>query len=439
MPQLQQIPRVNVGLIGLGTVGSGVARVLLEKRHVLEERVGTRIVLKRICDRNPRRNTLRVPPGLLTTDPKNILRDPAIHVVVELIGGLQPAKSLILEAMKRGKHVVTANKALLAEHGYELFAAADRYGVDLYFEASVGGGIPIIKAVREGLIANNLNTILGIVNGTSNYVLTQMRAKQVSFHEALSEAKRHGYAERNPSLDIEGHDAAHKLAILAWLGFGTRVPLAKIHTEGISHVSLADMQYADELGYCIKPLAIAKQADHQLEVRVHPTLLAKSHLLANVNGVYNAIYVHGDLIGAELFYGRGAGQNPAASAVLADIADVARNSALGIAKRVPAYCPHRGGLPLKRMDDIESRYYMRFRVIDKPGVLGHIANILGRHRISIASVSQKERNTARIVPVVMMTHEAKEANLRKALAAIDRMPVVKSPTVAIRTEAPRGK
>ena len=432
--------QVNVGLIGCGTVGTGVARALLEKAHLLEQRVGARLHLARICEKNPKRTrALRVPAACLTTDVHAILRDPAIHIVVELIGGIQPAKTYILEAMRRGKHVVTANKALLAEEGHELFAAADRYGTDLYFEASVGGGIPIIKAMREGLIANDLNTILGIVNGTSNYILTQMREQQLSFHESLLQAKQHGYAERNPSLDIQGHDAAHKLAILTLLGFGVRVPLSAIHTEGISQVTLADIQYADELGYCIKPLALAKQVDHELEVRVHPTLLAKSHLLANVNSVYNAIYVHGDLVGAQLFYGRGAGQSPAASAVLSDIADVARNVAAGTARRIPLHSSTHRALKLRRIDDVETRYYLRFLVIDRPGVLARIAGILGRYRISIASVHQKERRAARIVPVVMMTHEAREANVRRALQAIDRLSVVKSKTVAIRTEAPRGK
>ena len=429
---------VNVGLIGLGTVGFGVARALQERAHLLEERIGTRLVLKRVCDRDSKRaKLLHIPAARFTTDAKVILRDPDIHIVVELIGGIDPAKTFILEALKAGKHVVTANKALLAEKGSELFAAADRYGADLYFEASVGGGIPIIKALREGLIANHFDAILGIVNGTSNYILTQMREKQISFHDALLEAKQHGYAERDPSLDIDGHDAAHKLAILAWLGFGARVPLSAIQTDGISHISLADIQYADEMGYCIKPLAIAKQADRKLELRVHPTLLAKSHLLANVNGVYNAIYVHGDLVGAELFYGRGAGQNATSSAVVADLADVARNVMHGIAKRVPAYCPTRSPLRLRKLDEIETRYYLRFMVIDKPGVLATIASILGRHHISIATVHQKERRAAKIVPVVMMTHEAREADLRKALDVISRLAVIKAKTVAIRTEAPR--
>jgi homoserine dehydrogenase len=431
---------VKIGLIGLGTVGSGVARALIDKGRLLERRIGSRLVLKRACDRNLKcGRALRLPPTVLTTDARAILRDPDIQVVVELIGGIEPARTLLLEAIRRGKHVVTANKALLAHHGHELFTAADRAGVDVYFEASVGGGIPIIKALREGLIANELNAILGIVNGTSNYILTKMRDKRLSFHEALAEAKAHGYAERNPALDIDGHDAAHKLAILTLLGFGARVSLAQIHTEGISQVSLADIQYADELGYCVKPLVIAKQAGGKLEVRVHPALLSKSHLLANVNGVYNAIYVHGDLVGAELFYGRGAGQHPTASAVISDLADVARNIRHAVAKRVPTYAPRHRPLTVLKMDRIETRYYMRFTVIDRPGVLATIASILGRCHISIASVHQKERRAARVVPVVIMTHDAREADVRHALSTIDRLRVVKSKTVAIRTEAPRGK
>lgn len=433
--------KIYVGLLGFGTVGVGVARALLEKGRLLEERVGARLVLRRVCDRDFRRaRGLRLPPGLATTDPSRILRDPDIQIVVELIGGLEPARTVILEALRRGKHVVTANKALLADSGDVLFAAAARAGSDLYFEASVGGGIPIIKALREGLVANQVDTILGIVNGTSNYVLTQMREKRLSFHEALLEAKHHGYAERNPSLDIDGHDAAHKLAILTLLGFGKLVRLRNMHIEGISKISQADIQYADELGYCIKPLAIAKRVDHELDVRVHPTLLDKTHLLANVNGVYNAIYVHGDMVGATLFYGRGAGQNPAASSVVSDIVDVARNLVSGTVQRIPLGGQrHHGIRRLRPADRIEGRYYMRFLVTDKPGVLARIAGILGRYHISIASVHQKERRTARIVPVVMMTHEAREADVRRALHVIDRLGIVKQPTVAIRTEAPRAQ
>jgi len=433
--------KVNIGLIGFGTVGAGVARTLLTRGHFLEQNVGVRLVLRRVCDQDFRRSRgFRLPAGLTTSDPHKILRDPEIQIVVELIGGLEPAKGLILEALRRGKHVVTANKALLAHAGRELFAAAARSKADLYFEASVGGGIPIIKALREGLIANELDTILGIVNGTSNYILTQMREKDLSFHEALLEAKHHGYAERKSTLDIDGYDASHKLAILTLLGFGIPVGPSDIHVEGISKISQADIRYADELGYCIKPLAIAKQVDHELEVRVHPTLLAKTHLLANVNGVYNAIYVHGDLVGSALFYGRGAGQNPAASSVVADIADVARNITTGISQRIPllirkSHRIHR----LRRMGNIETRYYLRFMVTDKPGVLARIAGVLGRHHISIASVHQKERKAARNVPVVMMTHEAKESNVHQALQEIDRLGFVKQASIALRTEAPRAK
>lgn len=431
---------IRVGLIGFGTVGTGVARGLLQRSRILRHSAGSRIVLRRVCDQDFRRSRgLRLPAGLATTDPEKILRDPDIQIVVELIGGIEPAKTFIKEALRRGKHVVTANKALLAEAGQELFTEARKANAELGFEASVGGGIPILKALREGLLANHLDAILGIVNGTSNYILTQMREKSLSFHEALLEAKRHGYAERNPTLDISGTDAAHKLVILTLLGFGRQVRLSDIHIEGISALSNADIEYADELGYCIKPLAIAKEVDHELEVRVHPTLLAKSHLLANVNGVYNGIYVHGDLVGAQLFYGRGAGQNPTASAVLSDIADIARRLAQGMTRTFRIGYPNQRILRLRRMDAIESRYYMRFQVIDKPGVLARIAGVLGRHHISIASVHQKERRFARVVPVVMMTHDAKEANVRRALAAIDRMGVVKSHTVAIRTEAPRTK
>ena len=433
--------RINVGLIGFGTVGAGVARTLLQKGRFLEQTIGARVVLRRVCDKDFRRSRgFRLPSGLTTSDPTKILRDPEIQVVVELIGGQEPAKTFILEALSRGKHVVTANKALLAHAGRELFTAAARAKADLYFEASVGGGIPIIKALREGLIANELDAILGIVNGTSNYILTQTRDKGLSFHEALWEAKRHGYAERNPSLDIDGYDASHKLAILTLLGFGVQVRQSDIHVEGISKISQADIRYADELGYCIKPLAIAKQVDHELEVRVHPALLAKTHLLANVSGVYNAIYVHGDLVGSSLFYGRGAGQSPAASSVIADIADVARNIASGARQRIPlaakkSHRIHR----LRRMGNIETRYYLRFMVTDKPGVLARLAGVLGRHHISIASVHQKERKAARNVPVVMMTHEARESHVRTALQEIDRLGFVRQPSIAIRTEAPRAK
>ncbi len=432
---------IHVGLLGLGTVGTGVARVLLEKSRLLEQRIGARVILHRVCDRDLRRSRgFRLPAGLSTTDPYKLIQDPQIKIFVELIGGIEPARTFILEALRQGKHVVTANKALLAHAGHELFDVATQAGADLYFEASVGGGIPIIKVLREGLIANDFDTILGIVNGTSNYLLTRMREAGISFHEALAEAKRHGYAERDPSLDIDGHDASHKLAILALLGFGIQARPSDIHIEGLRTISQADIQYAEELGYCVKPLAIAKQVNHELELRVHPTLLAKTHLLANVNGVYNAIYIHGDMVGSMLFYGRGAGQNPTAAAVVSDIADVARHLSRGVSSLIPLHRrqSHRI-LRLRRMGDIETRYYLRFMVTDRPGVLARLAGVLGRHQISIASVHQKERRAARIVPVVMMSHEAKESHVHQALRVIDHLEFVKQRTVAIRTEAPRAK
>lgn len=426
---------INVGVIGFGTVGEGVVRALLGKPQFLEKRIGARLVLKAVCDRDlSRKREVRIDKDILTGDVNKILHSPDIQIVVELIGGVSPAKEFILEAFRRGKHVVTANKALLAECGKEIFEAAKRANVDLYFEASVGGGIPIIKALRESLCANHIDTMLGIVNGTSNYILSAMSEGNLSFNQALAEAKKKGYAERNPALDIEGFDSAHKLAILTLLGFGKSVSLSDIYVEGIENISLSDIRYAQDLGYVIKLLAIAKNIDGSLEVRVQPTLLSREHLLSNVKGVYNAIYVHSDLAGGTLFYGRGAGGRPAASSVLGDIIDVARNIKNDSINRVPVYVEDASIRNLRAFSEIESRYYLRLCVIDKPGCLAMIARILGRHGISIASVVQKERKQAKIVPVVMMLHDAKERNVRQALEQINRLSAIKKKTVAIRVE-----
>jgi len=428
--------KINVGLIGFGNVGVGVARALLQKSAQIERQVGARVVLKAICDNDLRRKRqgFKVNRKLLTADVNKVLGNPDIDIVVELIGGIHPAKEFVLKAIKCGQHVVTANKALITEHGEEIFDAAKKAGVDIFYEASVGGGIPIIKALREGLIANDIDTILGIVNGTSNYILSSMAEEGLSFSDALAEAKKKGYAERNPALDIEGYDSAHKLAILTLLGFGKAVKVEDIYIEGILDISQNDIRYADEFGYAIKLLAIAKKRDNQIEVRVHPTLLSKEHLLANVNGVYNAIYLHGDMVGGTLFYGRGAGQSPAASSVVGDIIDLARNLRFNSIGRVPIYMKNKSIKKIKKIDDIEASYYIRISCIDKPGVLARVAGILGRHKISIASVGQKERRKARIVPVVMMTHEAKEKNMRQALEEIDRIAAIRRKTVAIRVE-----
>lgn len=427
--------KINVGIIGFGTVGEGVVRTLLNKPQFLEKKTGVRLILKAVCDKDLSRSRgLKINKTILTADARKILEDPEINIVVELIGGIHPAREFILEAFKRNKHVVTANKALLAEYGEEIFQAAKKTGVDLYFEASVGGGIPIIKALRESLGANDIDTLLGIVNGTSNYILSSMSDEGLSFAQALQEAKRKGYAERNPALDIKGFDSAHKLKILTLLAFGRNVSLDDIYVEGIEDISLSDIRYAQGFGYVIKLLAIAKNVNNQLEARVHPTLLSKEHLLSNVSSVYNAIYVHGDLCGGVLFYGRGAGSRPAASSVVSDIIDVARNIKNNSVNRVPLYVPDKTIKRIRNIDEIESRYYLRLSVIDKPGGLANIANILGRHNISIASVAQKERRQAKIVPVVMMLHDAKEKNIRLALSQIDKLNVIKRKTVAIRVE-----
>jgi homoserine dehydrogenase len=429
------LDKINVGVIGFGSVGQGVVRTLLTKPHFLQERIGARLALKVVCDRDiKRKREISLSRDILTSDVNKILHSPDIQIVVELIGGIHPAKEFILEALRRGKHVVTANKALLAECGMEIFDAARKANADLYFEASVGGGIPIIKALRESLGANHIDTLLGIVNGTSNYILSSMSEDRLSFNQALAEAKKKGYAERDPSLDIKGFDSAHKLAILTLLGLGKSIGLRDIYVEGIEDISLNDIRYAEDLGYVIKLLAIAKNVEGQLEVRVHPTLLSAEHLLSNVRGVYNAIYVHGDLAGGTLFYGRGAGSRPAASSVVSDIIDVARNITYNSTNRVPLYVEDKTIKRLRSIEEIESRYYLRLSVIDKPGCFAKIAAILGSHGISIASVVQKERRQAKIVPVVMMLHEAKEKNMRLALTQIDRLSIIKKKTIAIRVE-----
>lgn len=428
--------KVNVGLIGFGTVGTGVVKTLIEKRLFLASKIGTQITIKQICDKDtssPR--AVKVEKKFLTTDPNKILRDPDIQIVVELIGGIHPAKEYIIKALCAGKDVVTANKALLAQEGEEIFKVARENSRTVYFEASVGGGIPIIKSLREGLISNQIDSLFGIINGTSNFILSEMTHNDCDFNVALKTATSKGYAELNPSLDIEGTDSAHKLAILVLLAFGKIVRPKDIFTEGISSISLNDIRYAEELGYTIKLLAIAKRVDDELDVRVHPTLLPKEHLLSSVNGIFNAIYVRGDMVGEVLFYGQGAGQLPAASAVTSDIVDAVR----GIESRDKSVMsnlvfPSRIKR-LRKIDGIKSRYYIRFMAIDRPGVLAKISGILGTYHISIASVTQKEEVRARVVPIVMMTHEATEQNLRLAIEAIDTLAVVKGKTVAIRMEA----
>jgi homoserine dehydrogenase len=430
---------VTLGILGLGTVGSGVVKILQQNRDVLERRVGIPLHIKRIAVRNMQaKRAAEVEPGLLTTDPQQIVRDPEIDIVVELMGGIEPAMSLILEAAAHGKQVVTANKALLAEAWDEILAAVTRHGVDLGFEASVGGGIPIIRAIREGFVGNRIESIYGIVNGTSNYILTRMTDDGEEFQVVLGEAMAEGYAEPDPTLDIEGIDAAHKLTVLATLAFGWRVPFERVYVEGVSGITPMDISYARELGYKVKSLAIAKQQDGEIEVRVHPTLIPEGNLLYGVDGVYNAITVIGDMVGANTFIGRGAGLGPSGSAVVGDIIEMARNLATCCRGRVPpaAYRPeHRSELRLKAMEEVVSEYYLRFSVLDKPGVLSKISGVLGRHNISIASVIQKGRRVGETVPLVMMTHHACERDMGAALQEIDQIASdITAKTVLIRVE-----
>jgi homoserine dehydrogenase len=434
---------VRIGLLGLGTVGAGVVKILETRRAMLQERAGARLTLAAIADTDltrPREGlTLSTLP--MVGDAARVLDDPAIHVVVELIGGLEPARTFILRALAAGKHVVTANKALLAHHGAELYDEARRRGVALAFEAAVAGGIPLIRAVKDGLVANRVLSLAGIVNGTCNYILSKMTDEALDFSLVLKEAQAHGYAEADPTLDVEGMDSAHKLQVLTSLAFRTFIDLKHIHTEGITRITAQDIEYARELGYRIKLLAIAKATERAgvaagVEVRVHPTMIPAASPLAAVSGVFNAIFLTGDAVGDLMFYGRGAGQMPTASAVWSDVLEVARR----VAHDIPALAldlPSVGTqpLPLTPMDAIRCCYYLRVMAHDRPGVLSRVAGILGDNDISIANVIQKGRGVREAVPVVMLTHEARERDMRAALTAIDALPDVATATMMIRVEA----
>ena len=427
--------KINVGLIGFGNVGSGVIKILHDKRNLLSEKVGVEINIKKVCDKDfSAKRNVSLDKSLITKDAKDIIHDPQIDIIIELIGGIHPAKEYITEALKKGKHIVTANKALLAQAGYELFTLARDRGKNFYFEASVGAGIPIIKSLREGLVANRFYNILGIVNGTSNFILSKMSSDNCNFSDALKEAKEKGFAEKDPTLDIAGIDSAHKLILLTYLCFGRLVNINDIFIEGIAEVSLADVTYAKELGFQIKLLAIAKKEKDELEVRVHPTLIPQEHLLSSVGGVNNAIYVSSDLAGNLLFYGPGAGQLSAASAVVSDLVDLTQGIKAGLFRPTLNIVPDKTIKKLRKIDDIESRYYIRFMAEDKPGVLAKISGVLAKFGISIASVTQKERTRAQAVPIVMIIHQAREKDLREALEIIDRLSVIKHKSVAIRME-----
>ncbi len=430
--------RIGVGLIGLGTVGTGVARILMGHAALIRRRVGVPIDLVRVADLDIVRDRgLALPDGMLTTDAKQVIDDPAVDIVIELIGGYDAAKRVILDAMAKGKSVVTANKALLAVHGEEIFEAAARYQVDLGFEASVGGGIPVIRALVEGLAADTILSVYGIINGTSNYILSRMTKEGHGFDEVLEEAKQAGYAEADPTFDVAGIDSAHKLAIMVSLAYGTPVHFKDIYTEGITKLTPLDITYAKEFGFAIKLLAIAKFLDGEIEARVHPTMIPSTSPIAQVEGVYNAIQLVGDAVNDVVLYGQGAGSLPTGSAVASDVIAIARNLLSGATGRVPPASfrqDQRRPLRVRPIDEIRSLYYMRFMVLDKPGVLSQISGVLGRYGISISSVLQQGRKEGQTVPVVIMTHTATERDVQAALREIDRMAFISQPTTLIRVE-----
>jgi homoserine dehydrogenase len=430
---------IKVGLIGFGTVGSGVVKILQKNSKLIEKRMGAKIILKRVADIDIKTDRgVKLKPGVLTTKVNEVIKDPEIDIVMELMGGIEPTKTFILKAIQNKKHIVTANKALLALHGDQIFRAAHRFGVDVNFEASVGGGIPLIRSIKEGLVANRIHSIFGILNGTSNYILSKMTDEGRSFKEVLKEAQERGYAEADPTYDIEGIDAAHKLAILIRLAFGTSIQFKEIFIGGISEITPLDIQFSREFGYRIKLLAITKIDGGKIEARVHPTMIPESHLLSTVEGVFNAIYIRGDATGPTLFYGQGAGQMPTGSAVVSDVVELGRNLLVQThGRRVPLLSFHESAIeeiPLKKMEEVVMPFYMRFSALDRPGVLSTISGILGKNGISIASVIQKGRQVNGAVPIVMMTHEAKEENAHRALREIDRLHVILGKTMVIRVE-----
>ena len=425
---------IKAGLIGVGTIGTGVIKVLERNSDIIRRRAGIDIKLKWVCDIDlERERDVDISKYKITRDFKDVLNDPEVDIIIELVGGTTVAKDIILGAIERKKHVVTANKALLAEFGKEIFEKAQNHQVDVGFEASVAGGIPIIKALKEGLCANKIKKIYGIVNGTANYILTQMETRHMEFEAALMEAQRNGYAEADPSLDIDGIDAAHKTAILATLATGRFFSVEDVYVEGIREIAYHDILFARDFGYKIKLLSIIKLTNSQIELRVHPTLVPEYHPLAKVENAFNAVVVIGDVVGPTMFYGIGAGEMPTASAVVADVMDIARDIAKGVYQRVAIITDDRK-LEVKPIGELECKYYIRFSAVDKPGVLSKISGILAKYSISIESVIQKGRRKKGFVPVVMMTHKAKESAVKNAIEEIDKLDVVERRSVVIRVE-----
>ncbi len=429
---------IKVGLLGFGTIGTGVVRLLSSNSSVIEEKLGAKLILKSIADLDTKTDRgVEVAPGVLTADAEQVLTDPEISIIIELIGGYKPSKKFILKAIENGKHIVTANKALLAVHGEEIYAAAARKRVEIRYEAAVGGGIPVLSAIKGNMAANRFDTVLGILNGTCNYILTKMTREGADFSDTLKKAQELGYAEANPTFDIEGIDTAHKLCILVSLCFGTRVDFKDIYTEGISSISSIDVDFARQFGYKIKLLAIGKRDGETIEARVHPTMIPVDYPLADVEGVFNAIRLTGDFVDTVMFYGRGAGMDPTASAVVGDVMAIARNIMVGVSRRSAplGFLDEKiVTLPIKPIGDTVSKYYLRFSVVDRPGVLAKIAGALGENGISIESMIQTSRHEGETVPIVIMTHDAREMDVRKALKVIEEMQITTEKTNLIRIE-----
>jgi len=429
---------VNVGLLGLGTVGGGTLSVLTRNAEEIARRCGRSVVISHAAAKSYDPDLSGLDDVTITDDAFEIVKNPDIDIVVELIGGYSPALELVMEAIDNGKHVVTANKALIALHGNEIFAAAEKKGVMVAYEAAVAGGIPIIKAVREGLSANKIEWIAGIINGTGNFILTEMKDKGRDFADVLKEAQALGYAEADPAFDIEGTDAAHKLTILASLAFGIPLQFDKAYTEGIAKIEPQDVVYADQLGYAIKHLGITRKTDLGIELRVHPTLIPKQRLIANVNGVMNAVLVKGDAVGPTLYYGAGAGAEPTASAVIADIVDIARTLTAVTEHRVPHLAFQADELtstPVLSMDDVQTAYYLRMSVLDKPGVVAEVAGILGSLQISIEAIQQKEpQEDETYASLVMLSQTVSEKNMMQAIDQIEKLDAINGQVVMIRVE-----
>jgi homoserine dehydrogenase len=435
--------KVNLGMIGGGTVGSGVFHALHRNGRLLSSRIGVEVNLRSIAVKafdEPR--PYQIPRSLMTTDWQTVVNDPQVDLVAELVGGTNVAKTMILTALKLGKPVLTANKALLSKHGEELFAAARKYGTNLYYEASVCGGIPIIKSLREGFVGNHITALYGIVNGTCNYILTRMKLEGADFAAVLAEAQQQGYAETPPDLDIDGWDSQHKIGILASLAHGFWVSPRHIYVEGIRHISALDIKFAEQLGYTIKLLGIVKkirkpkaESRNRIQVSVYPALIPSSHVLADVNQVFNACFVRGDVVGDTLFYGRGAGKDATASAVLSDLADAALDLKFGTKHRVPPFVPHEREGAVLPIEQVRSRYFVRLNVVDRPGVMAQVSAVFGAAQIGISSVIQPEGHVGKIVPLILMLHDAPNGAVTKALAKVGQLPVVKGKPVMIRVES----